>query len=104
LHGKLTLNVLAAVLSCAFGISWIQAIAKGADAAAAVGADDRGGTPSRKEKYVMFSQEIPLPTHSRDIVFSACVFQHIPHEEHQNWLTELRPITRPGGLLRAQPP
>ena len=34
-----------------------------------------------------------------DVVFSACVFHHIPHEEHVNWLRELHRVTRPGGLL-----
>lgn len=52
-----------------------------------------------KERYVSVDTEIHLPTHSQDIVFSACVFHHIPHEEHQHWLTELRRVTRPGGVL-----
>lgn len=52
-----------------------------------------------EEKYVLIGREIPLQTHSQDIVFSACVFHHIPHEEHQYWLAELRRVTRPGGLL-----
>jgi SAM-dependent methyltransferase len=52
-----------------------------------------------EERYVLIEKHIPLPDHSQDIVFSACVFHHIPHEEHQHWLTELRRITRPGGLL-----
>lgn len=52
-----------------------------------------------KEKYALINREIPLPTHSQDIVFSACVFHHIPHDEHQHWLTELLRVTRPGGLL-----
>lgn len=52
-----------------------------------------------EEKYVLIENKIPLPTHSQDIVFSACVFHHIPHEEHQQWLTELLRVTRPGGLL-----
>lgn len=51
------------------------------------------------EKYVLIDGQIPLPTNSQDIVFSACVFHHIPHEEHQHWLAELRRVTRPGGLL-----
>lgn len=52
-----------------------------------------------QEKYALINKEIPLPTHSQDIVFSACVFHHIPHEEHQYWLAELLRVTRPGGLL-----
>jgi SAM-dependent methyltransferase len=52
-----------------------------------------------QENYVLIDNEIPLPKHSQDIVFSACVFHHIPHEKHQHWLAELLRITRPGGLL-----
>lgn len=51
------------------------------------------------ERYVLVGNRIPLPAHSVDIVFSACVFHHIPHDEHHYWLTELRRVTRPGGLL-----
>jgi SAM-dependent methyltransferase len=52
-----------------------------------------------KEEYVRVSGEIPLPTQSMDIVFSACVFHHIRHAEHPHWLSELRRVARPGGLL-----
>ncbi|MDR3733930.1 MAG: class I SAM-dependent methyltransferase [Acidobacteriaceae bacterium] len=51
------------------------------------------------ESYLLLDEEIPLASHSQDIVFSACVFHHIPHKQHQHWLTELRRITRPNGLL-----
>jgi len=51
------------------------------------------------EKYLLIGKDIPLPTHSVDIVFSACVFHHIPHDKHEHWLGELRRVTRPGGLL-----
>lgn len=54
---------------------------------------------SGDEDYVIIGADIPLPTHSQDIVFSACVFHHIPHEQHQHWLAELLRVTRPGGLL-----
>jgi SAM-dependent methyltransferase len=52
-----------------------------------------------KEAYVHIDSSIPLPARSQDIVFSACVFHHIPHEEHGHWLAELLRVTRPGGLL-----
>jgi SAM-dependent methyltransferase len=42
---------------------------------------------------------IQLETASQDLVFSACVFHHIPQEEHGHWLKELLRITRPGGIL-----
>jgi ubiquinone/menaquinone biosynthesis C-methylase UbiE len=52
------------------------------------------------EKYVLIDKgRIPLEDASHDIVFSACVFHHIPHAEHYHWLMELQRVTRPGGLL-----
>jgi SAM-dependent methyltransferase len=51
------------------------------------------------DSYVTVGTVLPLPTHSQDLVFSACVFHHIPHEEHRHWLAELLRVTRPGGLL-----
>jgi SAM-dependent methyltransferase len=51
------------------------------------------------EAYVVVQSEIGLPSHSQDISFSACVFHHIPHHEHEHWLSELRRVTRPGGLM-----
>ena len=52
-----------------------------------------------QENYLLIDQSIPLPTASQDVVFSACVFHHIPHEQHLHWLVELRRITKPGGVL-----
>ncbi len=52
-----------------------------------------------EEEYVSIGDAIPIDDGSQDIVFSACVFHHIPHEEHQFWLEELLRITKPGGLL-----
>jgi SAM-dependent methyltransferase len=51
------------------------------------------------EQHVVVGKDIPLPDHSVDIAFSACVFHHIPHDEHPHWLSELRRVTRPGGTL-----
>src|ERR1700733_6236875 len=44
-------------------------------------------------------QRIPAQDNSFAMTFSACVFHHIPHEEHVDWLRELRRVTRPGGML-----
>ncbi len=52
-----------------------------------------------RENYIQIGNEIALPSNSQDIVFSACVFHHIPHEDHCRWLAELRRVTRPGGFL-----
>jgi SAM-dependent methyltransferase len=52
------------------------------------------------ERYLQVREgRIPLLAENNDLVFSACVFHHIPHEEHEHWLGELRRLTRPGGLL-----
>lgn len=51
------------------------------------------------ECYSQIGADIPLPTASQDIVFSACVFHHIPHADHLHWLQELHRVTRPNGLL-----
>lgn len=52
------------------------------------------------ESYVEIEPDrIPLPDASQDIAFSACVFHHIPHEEHVAWISELRRVVKPGGLL-----
>jgi SAM-dependent methyltransferase len=52
-----------------------------------------------QENHILINEGIPLPTASQDVVFSACVFHHISHEEHLHWLTELRRITKLGGIL-----
>ena len=50
--------------------------------------------------YVLIEDSrIPCEAGTFDIAFSACVFHHIPHEEHAMWLRELHRITRPGGLI-----
>jgi SAM-dependent methyltransferase len=50
--------------------------------------------------YVLIEgSRIPCDAGSFDVAFSACVFHHIPHEEHVAWLKELHRVTRPGGLI-----
>jgi SAM-dependent methyltransferase len=51
------------------------------------------------EVYLQIDDLIPMPDHSFDAVFSACVFHHIPHEDHVKWIIELRRVTRPDGVL-----
>jgi SAM-dependent methyltransferase len=41
----------------------------------------------------------PLPPASFDLVFSACVFHHIPAAEHLGIFAQLRGLMRPGGVL-----
>lgn len=53
-----------------------------------------------QENYILIDDgRIPIESNSQDIVFSACVLHHIPHEEHAYWLSELHRVARPGGLL-----
>lgn len=42
---------------------------------------------------------LPAGNGSFDITFTACVFHHIPEEEHGAWLAELRRVTAVGGHL-----
>lgn len=52
------------------------------------------------ENYCLIAEErLPLEDESQDITFSACVFHHIPPVEHHHWLSELRRVTRRGGML-----
>jgi SAM-dependent methyltransferase len=55
--------------------------------------------PGDQAFLLIEGSRIPLETASQDVVFSACVFHHIAHEEHGEWLRELLRITRPGGVL-----
>jgi len=42
---------------------------------------------------------LPFEDAGFDLVFSAGVFHHIPAGQHENWLSELRRVTRPDGRL-----
>ncbi|MFH5923532.1 class I SAM-dependent methyltransferase [Roseomonas xinghualingensis] len=56
--------------------------------------------PDGREDYrVVAGEAVPAPDSEADLSFSACVFHHIPHEEHVHWLRELRRATRPGGII-----
>jgi SAM-dependent methyltransferase len=55
--------------------------------------------PGNETFLLIEGNRIPLETASQDVVFSACVFHHIAHEEHGEWLRELLRIARPGGFL-----
>jgi ubiquinone/menaquinone biosynthesis C-methylase UbiE len=72
-----------------------------------VGADvSRGSLELAEQQFgsdasfvALKDSRIDLPSGTFDILFSACVFHHIPHEEHEHWLSELRRIARPNALL-----
>lgn len=55
--------------------------------------------PGAEQYALIAGGRIPVESDSQDIVFTACVLHHIPHEEHAHWLGELWRIVRPGGML-----
>ena len=56
--------------------------------------------PGGSEGYALVEgNRVPAPDGAADLAFSACVFHHIPHEDHRHWLEELRRATRPGGII-----
>ena len=55
--------------------------------------------PETGNSLLIEANRIPSESGTFDIVFSACVFHHIPHDEHVMWLKELHRITRHGGLI-----
>lgn len=52
-----------------------------------------------KERYLLLGDNIELPDNSIDIIFSSCVFHHIPLEEHSHWLNEMRRVLKKGGIV-----
>jgi len=55
--------------------------------------------PGDEEYCHINGQTIPLPDNKFDLSFTACVFHHIPQDEHVHWFEEIRRVTRPGGKL-----
>ena len=51
------------------------------------------------ELYLKIDDSLNIDSNSYDIVFSACVFHHIPPSEHSYWLKELYRVLKPGGIL-----
>jgi len=51
------------------------------------------------EIYLQITNAIPAPSNSIDIAFTACVFHHIPTQEHLYWIDELKRVLKPGGML-----
>ena len=55
--------------------------------------------PGSGNSVLIEDDRIPCEADAFDLVFSACVFHHIPHGEHVMWLKELHRVTRRGGLI-----
>jgi ubiquinone/menaquinone biosynthesis C-methylase UbiE len=53
--------------------------------------------PDKADFVVFDGHTLPFPDNSFDLVFSACVFHHIPHAEHLALLEELRRVLKTGG-------
>ena len=49
--------------------------------------------------YSLLDEVIDYPENSFDVAFAACVFHHIPWEEHRKWLSEIHRVLRRGGLV-----
>jgi len=52
-----------------------------------------------EENYYEITEKISIVSNSQDVVFSACVFHHIPHNVHSNWFNEIMRITKQGGIM-----
>ena len=55
--------------------------------------------PDLADSLPIKGSKLSIGDQAFDLAFSACVFHHIPHDEHVGWLRELHRVTRPGGLL-----
>lgn len=55
--------------------------------------------PNQARLHHIENESLETLTDRFDILFSACVFHHIPHQEHRHWLTQLRMVSKPGALL-----
>jgi SAM-dependent methyltransferase len=54
--------------------------------------------PGEAEFVAFDGTRLPFEDGRFDLVFSACVHHHIPHEEHAALLAEWHRVLRPGGL------
>jgi SAM-dependent methyltransferase len=59
----------------------------------------RARFPGQESQITIQDTRIPAGDAEFDAVFSACVFHHIPHEQHAAWLRELWRVTVPGGAI-----
>lgn len=55
--------------------------------------------PGLANTVLIEGNRVPVDESKFDVTFSACVFHHIPHDEHVHWLSELHRVTKPGGML-----
>jgi SAM-dependent methyltransferase len=55
--------------------------------------------PHLADYQVIDSSVLPFPESGFDLVFTACVFHHIPEAAHEGLLREIHRVLRPGGLF-----
>lgn len=53
----------------------------------------------RVDTLLFDGSRLPMDDDSVDTVIAACVFHHIPHDEHVALMAEIRRVMRPGGLF-----
>jgi len=52
-----------------------------------------------QEEYLLIDDGLSVAEETQDLLFSACVFHHIPHDHHFHWLQELFKVATPGAML-----
>jgi SAM-dependent methyltransferase len=55
--------------------------------------------PGAADSVEIDGDRLPFDAGQFDLVFSACVFHHIPHAEHGHWLRELLRVASPNATL-----
>jgi SAM-dependent methyltransferase len=58
-----------------------------------------GRFPGAARQHLIENNSLASLEQRFDVLFSACVFHHLPHDEHVHWLAELRSVASPGALL-----
>ncbi|MDP9813442.1 SAM-dependent methyltransferase [Rhizobium tibeticum] len=53
----------------------------------------------QKATYAQLDKIIGFPDNTFDTAFAACVFHHIPWEEHEHWLREIHRVVKPSGFV-----
>ena len=114
LKADITRDVFGAVLprdvldfGCGIGLS-TYALRRVFPSASIVGSDDSGeslavadrGAAEARLRFVRSGPlGLPFPDGCFDLVFTACVFHHIPRNDRHRWAVELTRVVRPGGSV-----
>jgi SAM-dependent methyltransferase len=52
-----------------------------------------------REEYLLLDNSIPIGSETHELIFSACVFHHIPPEQQLHWLKELYRVASPSAMI-----